>query len=141
MDGDERAAWLKFLEALEAAQKNARDHEQRRRFLEMFKSEIILLSFWLHELRIAGGEPTYEISPPERCNLCGVDLAINGLHVDGEIADGRWSHMCMACFARHGVGVGWGVGQLYRLVGNEAEGEPVWRCIAGGNPEPSDDGA
>lgn len=141
MDGTERAAWLKFLEALEAVQSKAHDHEQRRQYLKMFKSELVLLSFWLHELRIGGGVPTRAVSPPEQCNFCGVDFAINGLHVDGQITDGRWTHMCLSCFGYHGVGVGWGAGQLYRLVGQDAEGEPIWRCIAGGDPELNDDSA
>jgi hypothetical protein len=94
----------------------------------------------MNELRIAGGEPSRSMSAPDHCDLCGVLLKTNGLHVDGQIKDGRWSSMCLSCFAHHGVGLGWGVGQLYRLFGNDDEGEPVWRCIAGGNPEPESEG-
>ncbi len=139
MDSKERAAWLTFIDGLEAVQSKARDDEHRRRFVGSFKSELVLLSVWLNELGITGGEPSRAISPPEHCDLCGINLAINGLQVDGQIGDGQWSHMCLKCFGSQGVGLGWGAGQLYRVFENDCEGEPIWRCIAGGDPKPNDE--
>src|SRR5690606_10891945 len=103
---------------------------------EKFKSELVLLSFWMNELRIAGGEPTRSVSAPEHCDSCGGLLVANGLHVDGQVKDGRWSYMCLTCFGKDGAGLGWGVGQLYRMFGKDTNGMPIWRCIAGGNLEP-----
>lgn len=47
--------------------------------------------------------------------------------------------MCMSCEAQHGVGIGWGVGQLYRIERPIDGGEARWFCIAGGNPDPERD--
>jgi hypothetical protein len=84
MNSDERDAWIKFIDALEAVQPRAHDHEQRGLFLEKFKSELVLLSFWMNELRIAGGKPTRAVSAPVHCDSCGVLLESTGLHVDGK---------------------------------------------------------
>jgi hypothetical protein len=131
---EESEIWSSFVAALEKAQAKPDDPVSRRSFAIRYRSELVLISFWLNQLRMAGGIPVRAIDPPHSCNLCGVDLAAAGLFIDGQITDGRWSFMCMPCYARIGVGIGWGIGQLFRFAGKDEEGEPVWFCIAGGPP-------
>lgn len=138
MSPDEKEVWLRFIAALEEMQPAAADPEVRRRFARRYRSELVLLSFWLNQAKVTGGERTVSPSPPDVCDLCRMDLPTNGLFIDGEIADGRWSFMCMTCYAEHGVGIGWGIGQLYRLMGKDANGDPRWACIAGGDTEPDE---
>lgn len=135
---EELNIWAKFVSVLERLHDTGSD-EQRRQFLEEFRCELVLISYWLNRLRVTGTELSVAEDPPTVCNLCGVDLALNGLFIDGQIKDGRWSHMCMTCAAQYGVGIGWGVGQLYRIHHPQDGGEARWLCIAGGNPDPDVD--
>ena len=137
MINEEKDAWIRFLTALEKIQ-GILDYAERRSFLETFRPESVLLSTWLNELKITGGRPEIAIDPPSNCDLCGTDLSTNALFIDGQIKDSRWSFMCLPCFGEHGTGIGWGVGQLFKLVGENEDGDPRWVCIAGGNLEPEE---
>lgn len=50
-------------------------------------------------------------NPPERCDLCGVDLVIE--FIDGATRQGPWGFMCLSCHTQHGRGLGVGRGQHY----------------------------
>ena len=47
------------------------------------------------------------------CDICGRDCG--DFLVDGRTHDGPWAVMCTDCALTHGVGLGRGKGQLYRL--------------------------
>lgn len=130
--------WLHFVTLLEKLHDTGSD-EQRRQFLDEFRSEFVLISYWLNRLKVTGTELSEVAQAPKVCDLCSVELAQNGLFIDGQIRDGRWSYMCMSCAAEHDVGIGWGVGQPYRLEDRQDENKARWLCIAGGNPEPERD--
>ncbi len=131
---EERKRWLHFVTSLE----NLHDTDsvdQRRQLLDEFRCEFVLMSYWLNRLKVTGTELSEAAGSPETCDLCSVDLSQNGLFIDGQIRDGRWSYMCMSCAAQLGVGIGWGVGQLYRIDKPHDGGAVRWLCIAGGNPQ------
>lgn len=134
MSPEEQSMWLTFLAALEVMQANPSDRAAKAQFLQRFRSELVLISFWLNQVAVTGGQVEVAASPPGKCDLCLCSLEENGLFVDGQIVDGRWSFMCMTCFDKVGVGIGWGVGQLYRLLPPDEEGDRAWASIAGGNP-------
>lgn len=48
------------------------------------------------------------ISKPKRCNLCPNPVAL----VDGKTTFGAWANMCTPCFAKIGIGIGTGKGQV-----------------------------
>lgn len=135
---EELKRWLHFVTSLESLHDTASE-TQRRQFLDEFRFEFVLISYWLNSLRVTGTELSKATDPPEVCDLCGVDLFRNGLFIDGQIRDGRWSYMCMSCAAQHGIGIGWGVGQLYKIDKPQDGGAARWLCIAGGNPDPDRD--
>ena len=118
-----------FFRDLPSAGLIARDREKRLEFVDRYKRELMLVSLYLAELKVAGGANPLHLEPPDACDLCGTTRF--GVFVDGETTmDGKWANMCPECFAIHGRGLGWGVGQLYKA---QPSGE--WRCIAGGNPD------
>ena len=131
---DEQAMWLTFISELEVMQATPDDRAAKAKFLRRFRSELVLMSFWMNQLAVTGGQMEIAASPPGKCDLCGCGLEDKGLFIDGQVTDGRWSFMCMVCFDKSGVGIGWGVGQLYRLMPPDADGERAWASIAGGNP-------
>lgn len=100
------------------------------------RSAILYLAFTLHDLGVTGGEVDEVMGASDRCDLCGAKLVGEGAYVDGQTRSGGWASMCMGCFGRHGVALGWGVGQLYRGFGCAGSDEVRWRCIAGGDPHP-----
>ena len=57
------------------------------------------------------------LSPVDSCDLCEVKLEDQRQMVDGEVIGdgGRWALMCPKCYTLRGVGLGLGLGQLYRL--------------------------
>lgn len=69
----------------------------------------------------------YFAGMPDPCGVCGKEMEHFNLFVDGKMKQGGWANLCPECFQRHGAGVSWGVGQLYRKVGS---GE--WLLIGGG---------
>lgn len=133
MTNEESIQWNKFLDALENIQK-INDFNERKSFFETFKSELVLLSAWLHEAKITGGMPNIVINPDINCNFCNANLIDTKYFVDGQIKDTRWSYMCLPCFGQHGIGISWGLGQLYKLRGVSQDGDAMWVCIAGGDP-------
>jgi len=51
------------------------------------------------------------------CDLCQSPLSTQKhppAYVDGKTIDGPWANMCISCWATHGIGLGIGLGQLYR---------------------------
>jgi len=53
----------------------------------------------------------------ESCNLCGEVIVKE--FVDGRIKQElAWAYMCLACHAKHGVGIGTGLGQVYQKQGD-----------------------
>jgi hypothetical protein len=133
MTEDEIREWVRFIATVERHQ-NAGDDNTKRAVRREFPLHFALLSFWLNQYGVTGGVQTCAYDPPDDCDLCGVSLSKNGLFIDGQIHDGRWSFMCLGCYAGQGTGIGWGIGQLYRLVGKDGNGMANWICIAGGPP-------
>ena len=129
--------WLYFLVALEMAHTSS-DADRVAGFRFRFRSEIAKVCHWLDELKIVGGQLHISYAAPSHCDLCGSDLLESGLFVDGQIRGGKWANTCIDCFDQHGLGLGWGVGQLYKRKSSSADGDPLWICIAGGNPNIAD---
>lgn len=127
--------WLSLLMALEFLNKSS-DEERIAEFYSQFRSELSTLCNWLDNLKITGGQPHISYDPPSSCDLCEKHFLQDGLFVDGQMKGGIWANACMDCFAIQGRGIGWGIGQLYKKKGFHADGEPLWVCIAGGNPQP-----
>ncbi|GAB0115556.1 endonuclease NucS domain-containing protein [Acidisoma sp. C75] len=71
----------------------------------------------------------------EKCDLCLIPLAEETFISDGRV-DGQaaWANMCADCTLYHGVGIGWGTGQLYR---RESDGRLL--LVAGESPDDDDD--
>ena len=94
----------------------------------------------------AESEQSYCYDDLDRCNLCGADLARLGYVIDGEVKGtpqvavpdgttmGQWAYMCPTCFAKRGVGVKWGSGQLY-----ERQNDGQWLLVGGFQARLGDD--
>lgn len=52
-------------------------------------------------------------SLPIYCDICGHDVKQE--FVDGKTKHGPWANMCMNCFKEHGIKLGTGFGQHYKL--------------------------
>jgi hypothetical protein len=133
--GDDPDKWLTFLAGLELVHGSKEDRLVKG-FNIMHRSEIAKVCRWLDQLKITSGERNISYGAPSKCDLCEADLLDGGLYVDGAIKGGSWANACMSCFDKHGMGIGWGVGQLYKRKGSFASGDPLWVCIAGGNQQP-----
>lgn len=46
------------------------------------------------------------------CDICGDYMP--RLIIDGKTVSGAWATMCARCFARFGIGIGVGAGQMYQ---------------------------
>lgn len=55
--------------------------------------------------------------PPTKCDIC--QKPIEDEFVDGEMANGMWAITCSDCHEKPGCGVGPGVGQRYRKIGDK----------------------
>lgn len=133
------SAFGEFAEALQDSEALARDPARRAAFLEKYKFDIFYFAISLNDLIVTGGHCEVYPGDPESCDLCGTDLLEGGFFVDGAIKDGSWANMCPGCTAKHGRGIGWGVGQFYRAQGTADGQKTRWVLIAGGNPFPEDD--
>jgi len=62
------------------------------------------------------------------CDICGADISVGKCEffVDGKTKQGPWALMCPDCLMVHGVGIGYGVGQMY-----DGMSETPW-LMAGG---------
>lgn len=50
----------------------------------------------------------------DKCDICSSPIKGDvAFFVDGKTNIGPWALMCPACFKKHGVGIGYGVGQKY----------------------------
>jgi hypothetical protein len=69
------------------------------------------------------------------CDFCKCTLNRRGLYVDGGLPGHiTWADMCVACFTERGVGIGWGMGQIYARQPNRK-----WRMVAGFRPPSGDE--
>ncbi len=118
-----------FIEKLQFAVAIHRDPVGRRQFCTRFAKELAFVSLYLDTLDVTGGDAPFHFDPPQHYDFCDAAIEKHGFFVDGETKDGPWANMCPNCYADRGVGIGWGLGQLYRLGPSG-----TWRCIAGGNP-------
>jgi hypothetical protein len=67
----------------------------------------------------------YFVNPPANCDLCERAFAQEECFVDGRVKGaGACGFMCADCFAEYGVGLGLGIGQLYR----RERGRPLAAC-------------
>ena len=123
--------WVQFLAGLEVISEE-RDKEMATLFRRKSRMQIALVCSWLEDLQITGRERHIAFGAPSECDFCGADLLDDGVYVDGQVTDGSWGNMCMTCLEKHGSGIGWGVGQLYKHKGQMPDGDPLWVCIAGG---------
>ena len=121
-----------FVDKLQLAAVIGRDPIKRRAFCAQFAKELAFVSLYLDALSVMGGDAPFLPDPPEDCDFCKVAIEKQGFFVDGQTKGGLsapWANMCPNCYGDQGVGIGWGIGQLYR---HGPQG--VWRCIAGGDP-------
>ena len=80
---------------------------------------------WFYEG--AAVQDCYFINPPANCDLCERAFAQEEYFVDGRVKGiGGCGFMCTDCFVEHGVGLGLGIGQLYR---RERDGR--WLLVPG----------
>lgn len=52
---------------------------------------------------------------PVHCDLCPAVIPVGEVVVDGKTKQGPWGYMCQVCFPIHGVGLGTGKGQQFRV--------------------------
>lgn len=57
---------------------------------------------------------TKYINPPKECDVCHGPFN-GGEMYDAKTIYGPWANMCFGCFNTIGVGLGVGMGQMYRL--------------------------
>ena len=100
-----------------------------------------LPGFWLDAMAIerAAEQNCYFGNPPANCDLCERAFAQEKYFVDGRVRGvGACGFMCVDCFGEHGVGLGLGIGQLYR---RERDGRwllverPIIKCHILKNPD------
>lgn len=123
-----------FMQLLPQVALQGRDSAGVRKFAKEYRQEAIELLSWLCRLGWAGGATSVHSAPPDTCGVCDRELSRYAFFVDGQTADGSWADMCVLCFAKHGEGIGWGIGQLYSKL---PKGD--WRLIAGGDPDDGGD--
>lgn len=122
-----------FIKLLPHMSMGAKDDATVRQFAREYRQETIELLAWLCRLGLAGGVTSLHPAPPTACGLCSRELSRYAFFVHGQTDIGVSADLCFLCFAKHGEGIGWGIGQLYWAVEN---GD--WRLIAGGDPAASD---
>lgn len=127
-----------FAEAMRDSEAIARSPEAMTWFQKRFKFESLFFCISMNDLGLTGGEMTVIEDGPDTCDFCDADLAEGGFFIDGA-TDSGWANMCAGCYAKHGKGIGWGVGQFYRLQVSSDRSRRRWVCIAGGNPVPQED--
>jgi hypothetical protein len=121
-----------FVTELQLSALLRRNPELRYQFCARFAKELAFVCLYLDVLGVTGGEVQVHV-PPDTCDFCRRPIAEGDFFVDGQTRDGTLANMCPNCYAEHGTGIGWGIGQLYR---NCDEGQ--CRCIAGGDPNPAE---
>lgn len=71
-------------------------------------------------------EKKYFIGDPEICDICKISFHSQKYMIDGAVKpSGVGACMCPRCYHVHGVGIGWGIGQLYLRKNNR------WLLVAG----------
>src|SRR5258706_6324948 len=116
-----------FVRNLQVAGLITRNPQRRRDFIAKFRREIALVSLYLNELSVTGGSNEFHAGPPENCDFCNQPVAGFGFFVDGQTTDSLWANMCPHCYPGKGVGIGWGIGQIYKAPENN-----TLQCVAGG---------
>jgi hypothetical protein len=124
----------KFIAQIQNKEMLEGDADLRNEFRYRFHTELALVVLMLNDIGATGGECPMHPSPPEKCDLCGTALEKKEFFVDGQTQSGTWANMCKGCYEKHGMGIGWGTGQLYRNRGLYG-----WQCIAGGNTNSYED--
>ncbi len=95
----------------------------------------------LVDLDRAREEEEFYANASESCDVCRRSFENEKYMVDGELKGtpttqvagetvGQWGCVCSQCFARVGVGIKWGTGQLYL---RQSDGE--WLMVAGFRPK------
>lgn len=56
-------------------------------------------------------------APPPKCNLCKTPITTEFFDCQTDI-NGIWGYLCIQCFQNHGIGLGEGKGQHYKLQDN-----------------------
>ena len=74
----------------------------------------------------ASKNPSYWLSALTNCDVCERPFETARFMVDGTLKQGPAACLCAVCFHHHGVGIGWGTGQLYENT------EKGWLLVAGG---------
>ena len=67
--------------------------------------------------------------PPRQCDLC--HSPITDVFVDGKTRSGPWGALCPRCHRAHGLGLGTGRGQKYKLTRDNETGKVYWIKVAG----------
>jgi hypothetical protein len=57
--------------------------------------------------------PLYWVGDLERCDVCKRPFADARFMIDAHLKENIGACVCAVCFAAHGIGLGWGKGQLY----------------------------
>lgn len=136
MTGNEHdETWVAALSLLETFH-DMKDDLLRLALLEKCLAENGLVYTRLTQLGFAGGSPPIiEGFDKERCGYCSTPFEDAQFIADGKTREGSWAYMCMPCFAEHGLGLGLGVGQLFRRYDDDYDrSRGRWQCIAGCAP-------
>lgn len=88
----------------------------------------------LADLRRGQDEGQYFASPPEVCDVCKTSFCNQKYMIDGVMKpSGMGACMCPRCYQLYGMGIGWGVGQLYINQNNR------WLMVGGFREENEDE--
>lgn len=66
------------------------------------------------------------------CDFCRKLMCEEQYLIDGATKHGPWGWMCFECFSEKGIGIKFGIGQLYKKIANK------WLLVAGYNTENND---
>ncbi|EGQ9318293.1 HNH endonuclease [Vibrio parahaemolyticus] len=87
------------------------------------------------DLEKAIEQDTKYVNPPDCCDVCRASLENQTYFVDGAIkSSSAWAFLCEYCFEKDGVGIGWGLGQLFKKNKHNE-----WLLVGGFAPESDDD--
>lgn len=78
------------------------------------------------DIRRGQEEKEYYMGAPEVCDICKISFRNQKYMIDGAMKPSRiGACMCPKCYHAYGVGIGWGIGQLYLRENNR------WLLVAG----------
>jgi len=71
------------------------------------------------------------IGAPDSCDICKISIENEEFLIDGDVkSSSGWAYMCSHCFDKYGVGIGYGIGQLFKKTKNDE-----WLLVGGFPPE------